>query len=379
MSFQTGTTTSVQDLLQKLRDFASSDGWTINENSLVSSPYWLAMEKGNCFVNFYHDTSSTTTSYNTYYSTNSAPMNFSGNDAHGTARTDANIRVMIAQGHTASGSGGTFTNQPGSAVDSTSNSEPFIRWNSVGGSSVYYAFFSGDTGDAPYIYVVVEQISGEFTHCFFGEVDKRGLTYDPPAAFATGTFYSWIDNSTTQSSYSCQYASFHYLPFEADGVDRHTHVNPGGGIPDESVYPYNGRAMVLWARDNDDAFLPNPPSEFFPSDFTNGADAGYWMSTMFYRGPVGINNVTPLIPIPVCVSDEGATTFPDWYYFLGEMPNIRMCSLKGRSAKEEVTIGSDTWVLFPVRHLTENPYVTNVAGEINTTSYLTGFAIKKIV
>jgi hypothetical protein len=56
--------------------------------------------------------------------------------------------------------------------------------------------------------------------------------------------------------------------------------------------------------------------------------------------------------------------------FLGWQPDVRGVNIRGIAAKEEVVIGSDTWVIFPARK-------RDTGGAAGDTAYM-GIAYKKV-
>ncbi len=61
----------------------------------------------------------------------------------------------------------------------------------------------------------------------------------------------------------------------------------------------------------------------------------------------------------------------EFMYFLGNIPDIRGIDIFNFSAEQEITIGSDTWIVFPQTIRTE--------ANIVDRSYYQGFAYKKVI
>jgi hypothetical protein len=96
----------------------------------------------------------------------------------------------------------------------------------------------------------------------------------------------------------------------------------------------------------------------------------------FRGGPIGyvfgdfISDIAtshvPMYPFAIFVRD-----FTNNYvYYLGDIPDQRGVNIKNFSPGQEVTIGSDTWIIFPQVSRTED----NIVGR----TYYSGIAYKKV-
>jgi len=377
--YETGTYSSTADLFDvKMKNFLVANGWTINADTW---PSYLAVSKGDCYVNIqWNQTSSTTSSYVGTVGIQN------GNDAFGNAKLDHKIWY-----HISSGFNSTWSNQVNSPVNSTASSEPFGEFNCVQGPGVAYHFFSGGAEDPNYFQMVLETTDDHFMHFTFGEVDDKGFGYTPKAAFISSSVYAWWANNATYTSRD-----------DVTSADpNHTGLLEGSGANEYQVH--SGGAMTIpytCPRDETRAlssyFLnipPNSPGRQYPP-MTVGYDTTKWLSddnaewSMFHwcldMPPNAYSGVTPMFPFWVFIPEAGQTTPTSAnLHYLGDIPNIRMISMKNRQPGDEIVFGGDTWVIFPMRKIFDGwriPELDVVASPaINNTSHFFGYAYKKIV
>ena len=88
------------------------------------------------------------------------------------------------------------------------------------------------------------------------------------------------------------------------------------------------------------------------------------------RGANVFNGLAVMQPIPLFAERAVA----DQYSLLGEVPGIRTLNMKNNSAKDEYTIGGDTWKIFPV--CANNPNINNQS-YTSPSSYPYGLAFLK--
>ena len=81
------------------------------------------------------------------------------------------------------------------------------------------------------------------------------------------------------------------------------------------------------------------------------------------------NGFIPIIPMELFYCD-GLGAGDGWYY-LGVMPNIGHIHLHGIDAAQELTVGADTWIAFPIVRK------SNVGGN-NQESWNAGIIYKKV-
>jgi len=81
-----------------------------------------------------------------------------------------------------------------------------------------------------------------------------------------------------------------------------------------------------------------------------------------------------LAAMPIYIANgSGSENLLVW---AGQAPNVRMCSVKDYNAGDEVTYGSDTWVVFPVLRKTE---MSELGIQNTVASGPAGYAYKKVL
>lgn len=377
MPYETGTATDHTDLFNvKLKAFCQANGWTVNNDGY---PTWLAMSKGDCYINIRKD-SSTTTSMTTRTTQGTA----SGNDPFGVARTDTRIWYFVSGGYTAT----TWEGQAEGSVDSTSTNEPFGLINDMTGPFVAYHFYSSDPGaPANFICMCVETIDDHYQHFMFGEVDNGILTYSPKASFAMGQYYIWWPISTNYSFRDDleSYGGNHEWMFQGVNVNSYNlQIHPGGAltVPNGNAYPgrntgaVNESIDIMLMYENEVINRRNEPAGVWND---TGASSGTLYSGYENRPPIAYSGVSLLIPHPIIVGNGGET--PTATHWLGQLPGIRYVSMDGVVPGQEIQYGPDTWQCWPQRRKTGQSKIPEVevpaSPGIANNSHYHGIAYKK--
>jgi hypothetical protein len=101
-----------------------------------------------------------------------------------------------------------------------------------------------------------------------------------------------------------------------------------------------------------------------------GTGAAGWARTGIEATPNRFNGVAVLFPIPLFLERAVGNA----YSLVGEAPDVRLVNLTNNNAKDEITIGTDVWKLFPL--VANTPPATGVANG-PASSYPFGMAFKK--
>jgi hypothetical protein len=273
--YSTNTASGPAAVLQALATFASSAGFTIDNNAAYSGGWWLAVHKGSCYLNFVSDSANT------------------------------QITVYGATGFSSS-----------SAPSAQAQSSSGFGCNSGVGPYVGYHFFS-TSGSAAYLHVAIEISAGLFAHVQGGALNSIGSA--APCIYVqatnwqyTGYWSSFPDTSSNYmpwSNYSGQ--SNGAVGVTVDGTFRW--FKPGNSQPARSVLPlsYPGNGVACDS-------LTKSPNTF--------------------------NGLAPFFPIQVFVE----RTVGNIYAYVGDAPDLRILNMKNNNPKDEITIGSDTWKVFPM-------------------------------
>jgi len=347
-----GDVTDINDLAGRLKTFAVANGWTLDDDSWPNN---MSLHKGCCYIHFRRET-------------------FNDDDANGINRQDDRMVYHLSTGYDGAQPTATlrFTGQPNSLVTATDDSD-LLRTNDLTGPFETVHLFCNDDAGPHYIYMVVENAKtagdGFYSHVYFGEYDRNGMTYTPGFAWAGATFYQWyaadIGGPGINDWSETGNIGTHHMMFAMDlsASDNQVHVRCDGAM--DSTFIVRQRVLPLFQR----LVGEEDPWE----DSTSGGI----LQACFVAGAHPTNGVTPLFPIPIIVGRLSDGTI---YSVLGHAKDLRVCSMKGRTHGEEITFGGDTWVLFPMRRSQPTGLITMpTSPAIDNTSARYGFAIKKNV
>lgn len=325
MAYQTGSATNPTDLLGKLKTFAEGIGWT--------SHRWVAGANGIEYILSH---------------ANAGYFGLIADDRTGlNASTYAGSTVTV-YGFTSFSSGLGTTAQPGINGGSISN-------DLEGPYSAYHLF-----GTTQYIHVVVEVRTGVYTHFGFGKHNKSWNYTGGEYTYGTAWSYTYISNNTQDSGdfVSTPGSNRNKFPFSSNfvGSAQSTYFDYVRCDID-GVSPY-------WFRQHYSAPRVGDMAAGYPNSYAGVLGARYIESA-----PSTFNGLAPLFPIVNTVCGVGPSN-----YIIGSVPDMRSVHMRYLQPGGTMTIGSDSWVTFPVkRHsLAQVP-------ENEPWSATYGIAYKKIV
>lgn len=314
MAYETGSATSLGDLLVRLFDFASLNGWTINEDisSDIQVPPQGAISRNGYTCAFY---------FNSEYLKMYPSIGF-------TAASDPGD-------HPESAFNDTLTTFPSANSAAPTN---VLAVNGFSGAVPSYHFFGG----SDHLYVVAEVRSGVFRHFGISEIVKFG---DWAGGYYFHNTYNGSGAVTVNSS----------APHPAHGGTLvggssvlYGHKNNGASLSGATVNMVadGGR----WWR------LTN--SDITPIDDASGNEIGNLCcltglpdgltSSLFNQsaGVSSFNGFRPMVPATFATLNRDSTPFNT--HILGSMPSFRLTTIQDLSNGQVITIGSDDWILFPV-------------------------------
>jgi hypothetical protein len=312
--YATGTPTSLSDYLNSLATFATSAGWTVDFNAhagFAAHDYYLAVHKDLCYLNWYiPDTTA----------------------AAGTLQ----IQLYGATGYAGS-------TAPSAQAGASPN--PTLMYPPPTGPYNAYHFFSTSTSGVDYLHTLLEYSAGAFLHLHGGCLNPVGGA--SPATYCAGT--RWGTLTGTNASSDSGPAIGNFTPFSAE--------NPSAGL---GYQLFQLRATVdstaRW-------FWPGNAS---PARAIGAVRSGSKNVHAFARSPNTLNQLVPFIPLSLFVERAVGNV----YSYLGDVIDMRWMTLANNQAKDEITIGSDTWKVFPV--ITKQPL-----GSPNVATGNYGFAFRK--
>lgn len=318
MAYATGSASSCANVLQSLATFCTSYGWTVDNNAAYSGGWWLAIHKGTCYLNFQVPSGDGLiyVSGATGFSSSSAPN----------AQANSSNQFACNPGQTASGV----------------NPGPYVA----------YHFFSSTSGT--YLHCVIEVTSNVFAHFHTGQLNTVGGA--SPAIYVSPSNWIRYSPSSPSDNYpSDPDTSYNVKPF-CSNYNASVANNAAVACTVDSSFRwfpfYGGTSPGRMGALGDDYF-----------------QAGNWSVSAEHRSPNTFNGVAVLTPITFFVERAAGNI----YSLIGEAPDVRFVNMKNNNAKDEITLGSDVWKLFPI--IANNPTI-NVGGAA-VSSYPYGLAFKK--
>ena len=284
--YTTGTTTGCADFLQKLAMAAAAAGWTVDQNAAVTSDgWWLALHNGTgCYVNL-----------------------------HAKA-ADNQIDLWGATGYNGSN---TYSNQPG--VPSYSN---LIAYTG-GGPFVGYHIFT-KTGTSPYLHCVIEVSAGVFVHLHMG-------TLVSPNGGGNVQYHGCSSITSVSGAYYNSFPAYQTAPW-SNGSSDGMYINA-------TIDSVNRWFKNEWTASS-------PTKAIFPAvNQSLGAPYGhmiYW--TAAQAQPNTFNGLPVLLPMPLFLERAAGGIFA----YVGDAPDVRQFNMRSNNPKDEITIGSDVWKVFPI-------------------------------
>lgn len=286
MAYQLTNATNIEDLIDKIADFAVTAGWTERRNDLSGSSRTLTLQKSGDNIHIYN-------SDTTY------------------------LRVNASVGYDDALAGNAQPNQAVSNVASNVGTGPFPN-----------VFLFSDNSPAEYIHAVIEIASGIFRMVSFGELVKTG-------AYTGGTYFEASGFDATSSENNMASSEHHRMFDNGTGFS-----NPfgGGGVRCDVDGETNYFAPFRRLAD----FATPCASGGFWGELSTGADRGYRTREFYYKSINTVFGITPLAPVLIRVErDDG------YWSDIGEVPGLRFMNMSRFAPGDEFTIGSDTWKVFP--------------------------------
>tara|TARA_R110002167_G_scaffold143958_2_gene333672 strand:- start:25303 stop:26322 length:1020 start_codon:yes stop_codon:yes gene_type:complete len=337
MAYQTGSATDLGDLLSKLDIFMVANGWTqddFDDGATTAAQGFAQWNKNSMHVGLKWVAN--------------LPNNMSIHQALG------NAGAVFPGAHT-DDSGNGYNSAFG--ADTSLDDERCV--NDIGdGPFVSYHFFEQDSGPA-YVHVVVEISSETFRHFGWGEMEK--FNDWTGGEYCYGHFADESINSSGVDTGATTLFDGQNSVSSATG--RRSTTIHAEGLPHQGVNEkWLHHAGAVGADDVDFNDTAGETKRLAFGGFRAGPIA---MPMGQFRSDLATGHI-PMYPLAIFTRD-----FTNQFvYFLGNVPDIRGVDMFNFAAGQEVTIGSDTWVLFPQVRRTED----NIVGR----TYYSGIAYKKV-
>lgn len=320
MAYQVSTTiASNQALIDAICTFAAANGWTVDRNDLTGSNRVATMHIAGVtdYVHLYNE--------------------------------DADlIYSRLSVGYDA---GDPPDEQPDQAPASSITNQltgPYPSvWFFADGNELDVVVRRGDT-------------AGAYAHLAFGRIQKYG-TFDG-GTYADGTYFpadgsfsgAWVQHAS-HGVLAAGYSNAGYMRVDADSLtnrflqvtgtpaNTNPHVNTGAGALDMAT---------LYAEESN-------VSTMLEGYLVNSADDNVFSGRSVFQ------------PIEFSAQRTGS---PPYFSPIGYVANRRYASLAKFDPEQEVTVGGDTWVVFPV---VRKAAQSNVVDALNATGN-NGYAIRKV-
>lgn len=319
MAYETGISTSLNDLLDKIRLFAIAQGFTQNEFTVVDSTtkrlYMQKSTSGGGGLTFHFGIESFVNA----------------------SVTVTELRIRGATGYTP---GAALNLQPG--APSQSAIMDFVG----NGPYVAYHLFSNAAGD--YVHCVLEYSAGFFSHLVFGQLDKFGT-------YAGGHYCDAVNVGTNTNDRSSYQATTSRTLFDNTGVSSASKGQVSANLE-----------LNVWRM-----FAASTDS---PTTFDAYGNGRFGLTSRLLVGsqPNTLNLATPFIPIYI-FTDIGGTNSGNRTP-LGVVKDLRLVWLQSFPVGQEVTLGPDTWKVFPI---TRRSNQANTQDQL-PNSWQLGYAYRKI-
>lgn len=331
MAYQTGTATDMADLLSKLCTFAVANGWTQDQFDTANGR--VALHKGSVYVS-----------------------------GRWLVATPLHLSIHQALGYTGGLEPGAHPDDSGNGynTDASHANASLLGERCVAnlGNGAYpsYYFFENDASPA-YIHVVVEISTDIFTHFGFGNLNKIGTW--------TGGEYTYGQFRTqTGSGQAIAVLDTGFL----DGLfsDASNNGRRGATLHCEGLPGQAGTTKWGQVWGNRTSTPPTDNAGNAKSDIQGGFRSGPVGRAFGYFNAGTTSGLMPWYSIGLFYLNR-TTMFG---YALGDLPDMRGMNIRHFASKEEITVGSDIWVVFP--------WAQKTTSALLNRSYNSGIAYKKV-
>lgn len=291
MAFQTGTASSFINLLDALRLFATTNGWTQNQWTAVGADQWLNLQKGTIVANWLAST------------------------------TQVQIKGALSYSGAAA-----WNAQPG-----THTPTPRIRdgWYGAVTWPVTYWFLLHTAPDD--IVVVVRYQPTRFLYFTVGQLTKYG-TYTGGEYYAASSEHATVGNDAADGAglgaqwpSGANYAGLFWGRKEHSGYG----ANPDVLHAEVDSFTWGGTEQNFGSGDPDQAI------QFF-------AIASIHTYPLHLRLLSAFNGLTTLQPIWVHVRRPDGLWSP-----VGRVEHLRYANVANHNPADVISIGGQQWILFP--------------------------------
>jgi len=310
MAFQTGSSTSIANLLAQLSTFLQANGWT-EDFAVAGDPGTIAFSKNQNFVSFQYTDSGIASG---------------GQGAMAMYQARANDTVDTGDPWLSTGDSGA-----GIANNIVTQFANGLCVNNFAGPHTAFWFFENNASPS-YVHVVVEVDAGRYRHFGFGEIDKVGDWTGGEYIYGQFIFPNEDDPKSVFSGFGAD-TSRSQGQFQIVGATMRIEGFPSEPEP-ATVWGvfHNGNGDTDRAG-NDRWRLAG--GHRYPPEFA----AMYWIRAS------EANAFKPMAPISCYARD--ITPSPDNHWLLGYFADQRLVNIGNIDPGQVISIGGDDWYFFP--------------------------------
>lgn len=333
MAFETGSAIDLEDLIAKISTFATANGWTEDRRDNVAGVFGLS--KNSMFISFKWHVAAPN-----FLSIHQATAVLPGSGTE--------------PGSVTGDSGNGYNTGAAHGSDANLSTERSVDLQDDGPYPSYY-IFENDAGPA-YLHIVVEVSTNQFQHFGIGELNKVGDGW-------TGGEYCYGQRNFISTFWSRSESTFLLDGNFTDTSqvdERFAATIRMTGLPNQPAGSVWGQVWGNRTGVQPDDNAANPKA-MVQGGFRSGPLTGAW-------GQFSGNKTTGYVPM-YSIGCFYVDTVNNFCYLMGWMPDVRGISIQSFAPKDEVTIGSDDWVIFPLAQ-------RDINGGSNTATM--GVAYKKV-
>jgi len=354
MAYETGSSTGVVDLLEKLATFLVANGWTKNLLAVDNTTYhtWTGLNGTGKRLHVQKTAADATVMY---FNLRAVTRGIIFGEHHGDSGSKyastwyfSEITGIGLNGSTGYDVGQPWDTQPGYQNNGSVLSRGCCI-NAVDGTIPNYWFFSSANNDC--VIVMVEYTGGKFQYFMFGLIHKIGTWTGGQFCLATcNSYWPYLIRASTWSGQVKGIGKLGYMAIPSSDTN-----------PASAIYA-NIDSSANWKENGESNGYAQ-----FDGLIANLAFADHYgdnfMLGLIMNSPNVFNAVAPMFKVHGRIKRTGTNNWS----MAGWIENLRQLRIDNYANAEEVVLGSDTWMVFPAHCRTED----------ELSGY--GIAVKKVV
>ncbi|MCJ7776870.1 MAG: hypothetical protein MUP16_00930 [Sedimentisphaerales bacterium] len=309
MSYEAGTSTGPNDLIDKLRIFLLAEGWTVNLFAAIGAGYRLHVQKtaADATVMYFN--------FRSAIAETGVTLITEDNEAG----ANGTVTGLLINGSTGYDVAEIWHHQPGKSVDATDKSFGCCMTAMSTSAIPAYYFF---TPDADTVHIVVEVTAGSYQFMSFGMLVKQGTI--------TGGMFFSASFASQKPAYDCGgwYAPNYFSACTAGNEHGAVYVNVDG-TASWRTSTGSGTSKIQWP-----CVVGQQANEYYSKD---GLASMFWAYS-----PNAYNAMAAMCPIYTLLLRTDNN-----YSLIGWPLGVRFLNVTNYDPAEELTYGAETWMVFP--------------------------------